>query len=145
MVTKLQQGFQGAVKLVVMDARKAREVQKAGKLSGFGPGRGKAVLEVQGAVRVYGSQGFVEQARFLRADAVEAPTGSNHGLDGTQFEVVLRLEGGDVLLEEGVEFLLGLVFEDDAVGIEAVVAAITGGTQLSFGSSRAAGEGPVGS
>jgi hypothetical protein len=114
-------------------------------LSDLGPGRDEAGLGGLNAFRVDGSQGFVQQAGFDGAGAVEAPTGDSHGLDGAQFEVILRLEGGDVFLEEGVKFLLGLVFEDDAVAIEAVGAAIAGGAQLSRGSFRAAGEGPVGS
>jgi len=42
------------------------------------------------------------------------------------------------------EVVGGFGFEHDAVGIEAVGEAIAGGTQLSFGCFRAAGERAVG-
>ena len=54
-----------------------------------------------------GVEDFVPHAGFEGLEATGAPPGEDHAADGGVFGFIARVEGGDVVLEEFVELLLG--------------------------------------
>ncbi len=141
-----EESGEGAVVLSVAAVFDAGELLEGGILAGeFGKSGGDTADLVEKVGGVEDVHGFGQQACFHGPDPANAPPRGCHLLDQGEFEIILRLEFGDVLIAEGIEFLLGFAFEDDAVGIEAVGAAVAGRAQLSFGSFGSTGEGPVGS
>ena len=81
---------------------------------------------------------------FLKAqDAQIAPAGDGHGFDEGRFSSGTGLELRDEAVEEFLEAILGLAFEDDGLREHAMTGAIAGRDVLTFGRNRAAETGAI--
>jgi len=100
---------------------------------------------VRWCVRGKCAQGLIQQAGLRGLDAEETPAGDGEVADGNGFEAGARVDVGDELLVEGVEFVLGFGLENETFGVESVSAAIAGGAEFACSGFGAAGQGAVGS
>jgi hypothetical protein len=73
------------------------------------------------------------EAGFDGPGAAHAPEGGGHFLDDAELDAVDGAEALDVLVEEGVEVLAGLVGQDDAPGERAVADGVVGRSLFSGG------------
>ena len=75
----------------------------------------------------------VQQRGFEDGDAVEAPAGDGHGLDGVELGGGLRVELVEVGVEEGLIIFGGFAGGDDLFRAEAVAEGVHRGFLFSFG------------
>jgi len=136
--------FQRAGEAAEIAALEARKLVEDGNECGLFPCRSHAVGGVSD-FRVDAGEGEVEQVGFDAVDAAKRPMGDGHAGDGRGLGRSFGMTVVEELVQEVVEVLLGLVFQDDAVGIEAVGDAVAGGAAFSLGCFGASGERPVGS
>ncbi len=85
----------------------------------------------------------VHEGGFDDVEAAQLPLADGHFFDGLVLDVAIGLELGDVLVEEGLEFLGVFVVEDDGAGEQAMADGVAGGTLLAEVGDRAAGFGSV--
>ncbi len=86
-------------------------------IEGGGHAAGVAALGLEGDL-------FIEQGGFDGPGAALAPAGGAHFLNQAEFDFVHRAEVVDMLLQEIQEVLALFVFENDAVGAEAVTESV---------------------
>jgi hypothetical protein len=84
------------------------------------------------------------EAGFDGPGAAHAPEGGGHFLDDAEFDVVGGAVAVDVLGQEDVEVLAGLVGQDDALGEKAVADGVEGRSLFSGGCNGALRAGAVG-
>ena len=95
-----------------------------------------------------GGDGLVPHLVFERPDAALTPAGEGHAIDAGAFGCGAGLEGGEVVLKEGVEVVAGFVLEEDDVDLPAAAAVskgVAGRAALSRVGPGARGKGRVGS
>jgi hypothetical protein len=86
----------------------------------------------------------LEEGGLEGQDAVVAPAAGDQLIDEIELGAGLGLVVGEVLFAEGVEVLLGFVFEDEPVGGESVGEAGGAGAGAALGGDGSAGSGAVG-
>jgi hypothetical protein len=139
---EFQECVEGAGELAVVGSFVAvEEIEDAGVVSQVLESGGGAV-DRGGGRRLTGH--FEFEAGLLEAEYAEmAPTGDGHGFDQGGFGEGAWLEFGDEAGVELLEAVLGLAFEDDGLGQEAVADAVLGGDGFAFFRDRPAGFGAV--
>jgi hypothetical protein len=91
------------------------------------------------------AEGFVVEAGFGGAEALDLPASDDGGEDGGGFSVGAGLDAGGEVFEKAMEFGGGFTGEEDTCRVDSVGDAVAGGAKFSFGCGGALGEGPVGS
>ena len=85
-----------------------------------------------------------EHAGLHGPGAVEAPFRNHHFRNHAVFDAIGRLETVEVLLPKGGEGFVRLALEKDALGEQAVMEGVLGGTLFSFGGGRPVRFGAIG-
>ena len=116
------------------------EIWRSGQI---GESVGEAADLVSRRAGLFG-QAVLEDAFLDSPGAAHAPISGCHFLDHAEFDAVDWPEALQMLGEKGFESGGRLVFEDDAIGEEAVAQRVEGGTAFALGGLGAFREGSVG-